>query len=540
MVGLLAAAVYAGVAALLDFHYQIFPPDSVFRMANGFYVLYSRHFHLAAIGFVWNPLTSAADMVPLLFKDLWPPLATRDVAASIVTVLFMAGAVHQVRAMLEEWGLRRAPRLVLVALFALNPMVVYYAANGMSEALYVFTTVATARYLRRWLEADNSKSLVYAASMLALCYLAREEAVAVAVASGALVMVVSTRRARGPRRLVTGLTDTVIYLFLFLAAFVGWAFASLVITGSAFAQFTSQYGNTAQLQEYGSAYHIVPGQYAARLAHEGRSLEALAPLLPILVVAAAVVAVRRNDVQILAPLTVLGGGLLFTLVGYLDNQVFPWFRFYLLCVPLATLLAGFLLLPLQRSTWRRWRSAPAPQGRALRRRVAGTAVVVAAVVLMGPSLVTTAAAMDNPKVGIEEAVQLRTVFHPSRYHVPGSDAAELPALPYLERMHLPDGDILTDDAFDCMATTIVRSSDPRIFVITNDSDFARILADPIAWHTHYVVVPASGGVYNAISAAYPSLYADGAGFSTLVHQFPATQVCPALRLYRIVRHTGTP
>ncbi|HUA95827.1 MAG TPA: hypothetical protein VMB82_09900 [Acidimicrobiales bacterium] len=532
--GLLAVALYGVAAWLLDFHYGVYPPDSVFRMANAFYVLYSRHFHLAAIGFVWNPLTSIADMVPLAFKDLWAPLVTHDVAAGMVSVAFMAGAVHQVRAMLEEWGVGRAPRLVIVALFALDPMILYYGANGMSEALYVFTTVAVARYLSRWIATDQTLSLVYAAVMLALCYLAREEAVAVAAVSGALVLVVGMRRAEGPRRLLAGLLDTVVYLFLFLAAFVGWAFASLVITGSAFEQFTSQYGNSAQIQEYAGAYHLARGHYLSRLAHEGHALIATAPLLPILLVGVIVVARARRDLRVLAPVMVLGGGILFTLVGYLDNLVFPWFRFYILCIPLEALLAGFLLIP---------RTASGTDGAERRRRRRPGWVPVAvlgAVVALGPSLVTTTLAMDNPGIGIEESGQLAAVFHPSRFSPLAPTAKVVPVLPYLEGLHLHDGDVLTDDAFDCMATAIVRSANPKIFVITNDADFQRILADPIAWKAHYVVVPPPGGVYNAVNAQYPDLYRNGAGFSTLVRQFPATSLCPKLRLYRIVRHTDTP
>jgi hypothetical protein len=537
-----AAVVYVSVAALLDARYQVFPPDSVFRMANGFYVLYSRHFHLAAIGFVWNPLTSMADMVPLLFKDLWHPLVSRDVAASLVTVAFMTGAVHQVRAMLREWGVSRAPRLVLTALFALNPMIIYYAANGMSEALYVFTTAATARYLRRWLVDDRPKSLFYAALMLGLCYLAREEAVLVALVSGAVVLVVSARRAPSTRRLMAGLTDAVVYLFPFMFAFVGWAFASLVITGSAFAQFSSQYGNAAQIQEYGSYYHLVPGHYAARLAHEGRALEALAPLLPALLIVALVVAIRRRDYQVLAPVAILGGGLTFTLLGYLDNQVFPWFRFYILAVPLEVLLAGSLLASAHR--WRPAASAtPARSGERHRLRspaLIALAGAVAAVVVVGPSLYTTASAMDDPHVGIEEAAQLAAIFHPSLYRPPPSDGARLPIMTYVDRLHLPDGDVITDDAFDCMATAITRSSNPKVFVITNDADFAKILADPLTWGAHYIVVPPPGGIYNAVTSAYPNLYRDGSGFATLVKQFPTTDICPTLRLFKVVRHVQLP
>ncbi len=533
----LAVVAYAVAAVLVDFRFEIYPPDAVYRMANGFYVLYSRHFHLGAIGFVWNPLTSVADMVPLLFKDLWHPLVSRDVAASIVTVAAMAGAVHQTRSMLEEWGIARAPRLVLTALLALNPMIVYYAANGMSEALYVFTTVGTVRYLRRWLVDDDSKSLVYAALMLALCYLAREEAVAIALTSGLVVLIVSSRRGGG-RRLVEGLSDAVIYLFPFLACFVGWALASLVITGSAFAQFTSQYGNTAQLQEYGSSYHLLPGHYLTRLAHEARALEAMAPLLPVLLVVSIVVALRRRDRQVLAPLAVLGGGLLFTVVGYLDNLVFPWFRFYILCAPLEVLLVASIVAPGARREGQN--AVDAVRARRARRGIGAVLACGAAVVCIGPSLATTAQAMDNPKIGIEESTQLAEVFHPALYHHPPSDGALIPILPYLEGLHLQNGDVLTDDAFDCMATAIVRSSNPKIFVITNDSDFAKILADPLTWQTHYVVVPQPSRLYNAVDAAYPDLYRNGAGFSKLVRSFPPTGLCPPLRLYKVTAHTSQP
>jgi hypothetical protein len=543
VVALIAASLYAVAAGFLDFRYQVFPPDAVFRMANGFYVLYSRHFHLAAIGFVWNPLTSVTDMVPLLFKDLWHPLVSRDVAASLATIICMTGAVHQIRAMLSEWGVQRAPRLVLTALFALNPMIIYYAANGMSEAIYLLTTVATARYLRRWLVDNDGKSLVYAGAMLALCYLAREEGVAIAAVSGTLVLIVSARRSTGQHRIATAMTDALVYLFPFIASFVGWAFASLVITGSAFAQFTSQYGNSAQIQDYGSYYHLVPGHYAERVAHEARALEAIAPLLPILLIAALFIALRRRDGQILVPMAVFGGGIAFTLLSYLDNQIFPWFRFYILAVPLEVLLVGGILASSRRVVRERPSGAIATKrskGRRTRIAIGSLGACSVALLIVGPSLPTTAAAMDNPKIGVEESGQLAAVFHPSRYHSAPSDDALLPIMPYLEKMQLHDGDVLTDDAYDCMATTIMRSSNPKIFVITNDSDFHKVLADPLTWNTHYLVVPPPGGVFNAITAAYPGIYNTGAGFSKLVHQFPSTSICPSLRLYKVIGHTNTP
>lgn len=543
LVVLIAGVSYATVAGFLDFRYQVFPPDAVFRMANGFYVLYSRHFHLAAIGFVWNPLTSVADMVPLLLKDLWHPLVSRDIAASTMTVVAMVGAVHQLRAMIREWGVARTPRLVLTALFALNPMVIYYAANGMSEALYLFTTIGTARYLRRWFAEDDLRSLVFAGAMLAFCYLAREEGVAIAAVSGLLVLGVSVYRATGPRRLMTALTDLAVYLLPVFTAFVGWAFASLVITGSAFDQFTSQYGNTAQIQDYGSYYHLLPGHYLQRLTHELSGLESMAPLLPLVIVVAAVVAVRRRDGQMLVPVSIFGGGIGFTLLSYLDNQIFPWFRFYILAVPLEVLLVAAILAPGELVVERQ-HSGDATPSAARSTRTLGVVVSLAgaclALLLIGPSIITTARAMNNKNIGIEESAQLSAVFHPSTYRKLPSDSDLLPIMPYLENLNLPDADVVTDNAYDCMATTIMRSSNPKIFVITNDSDFQKILADPLTWHVHYLVVPPPGGIFDAIISAYPTLYKSGAGFAKLVRQFPVTSICPALRLYKVTGHTSTP
>src|SRR5271156_1769833 len=63
IVFLIALGCYLVVSVLLDLKYKSFEGDAVSRMANGYYILYSRDPHLAAIGFVWEPLTSLVDTV---------------------------------------------------------------------------------------------------------------------------------------------------------------------------------------------------------------------------------------------------------------------------------------------------------------------------------------------------------------------------------------------------------------------------------------------------------------------------------------------
>ena len=36
---------------------------------------------------------------------------------------------------------------------------------------------------------------------------------------------------------------------------------------------------------------------------------------------------------------------------------------------------------------------------------------------------------------------------------------------------------------------VITSNQPKVFVIPNDRDFQRTLSDPIAFHTHYLLLP---------------------------------------------------
>ena len=111
MVFALAFASYLTVALLLAFRFGSMTGDAFSRMANGFYIVYSRDPHLAAVGFVWTPLQSIADMTILLANPLWPDLSHYNMAGSLVSSLAMAGAAYQILSSLREWGVSRGPRL---------------------------------------------------------------------------------------------------------------------------------------------------------------------------------------------------------------------------------------------------------------------------------------------------------------------------------------------------------------------------------------------------------------------------------------------
>jgi len=219
----LALVGYLVLALLLVYVSQAIVGDAWSRVGNAYYMLFSRDPHLAAIGFVWNPLPSLAVLPLLPFSLIWPDLVGAGLAGKIVSALFMAAATVEVAGTLRDFGVRRLVRLILVGAFALHPLVVYYGANGMSEAPFLFFLVLIVRYLARWLEHRATRSLVIAALGLAGAYLTRYEAAAAAAGAIAIVAAASAMAAPAGQRRISSLAEAVVFGLPFAAARRGTA-----------------------------------------------------------------------------------------------------------------------------------------------------------------------------------------------------------------------------------------------------------------------------------------------------------------------------
>jgi len=308
---LVAAVGYLGVAALMAGHNIVFA-DAMSRVGNAYYVLFSRDPHLPAIGFVWNPLPSLV-LLPLLpFRFLAPWLVSNGIAGAVQSALTMAGTVSVLVACLRRLGVRRAPRVVVTVLFAVQPMILLYAGSGLSEPMLLLFLMVTTYCLVGWLQGGGAGSLVGAGLALGLAYLTRYEALAPAAACAALVAVVSWWRASGPGRARLGVAanDTVLVAGPFVFTFALWAAMARVLVGQWMPTFSSTYGNSAQVQSGASSIRSVTGSTLDEtLGYLARQLEGLAPLLAVLVVAALVAAVRRRDATALvAPAAVFRDG----------------------------------------------------------------------------------------------------------------------------------------------------------------------------------------------------------------------------------------
>jgi len=179
-------------------------------------------------------------------------ISLKSVSGRKIPAYYFAGAAVQLLGIGTDRGLPRGYSVTVAVLFAVNPMIVFYGSNGMSEAPFIFFMSWAVRRLIMWVLDDDVHHLITAGGIaMGLAYLTRYDAVACVAAAGLLVGVTTYRRAKPPPRGRRALLDAMMVSGPGFAAFLGWAAVSWLITGEAFAQFTSQYGNSAILEQSG-------------------------------------------------------------------------------------------------------------------------------------------------------------------------------------------------------------------------------------------------------------------------------------------------
>ena len=166
-----AYIVYAGLGLYMTLHVHLVLGDAQSRLANAYFALWNAPAKLAAIGFFWPPLQT---LVLIPFAAI-RPLATSNAALPLSSALFAAGTVVVVDRTLALSRIHAGLRLAIVAAFGLNPIVLFYAGNGMAESLYLFLLASALAVFVRWLLVPRWHHLLHVGVLLALAILGRFE-----------------------------------------------------------------------------------------------------------------------------------------------------------------------------------------------------------------------------------------------------------------------------------------------------------------------------------------------------------------------------
>ncbi|MFD4295069.1 glycosyltransferase family 39 protein [Rhodococcus sp. NPDC058532] len=537
--GVFAAAlvVYLVLGFVLALRYHFLIGDALSRVQSAQGALFSRDPHLAEIGFIFTPLTSLVEL-PLVALSPWIPELTRyGLAGVIMSAAFMAAAVAQIWGIAADRGTPRWQQVAVTLLFALNPMILFYGATGMSEAPFVFLMCWATRRLIRWISTDDVHDLISVGVALGLGYLTRYDAAA-AIATAAVFVAVLTRlragRSRGHARR-SALLDAVIVVAPGALAVSVWAVTSWLLTGQLFAQFQSGYGNAQILAQSGG-----PSEAGlSALGFSAASMLVLAPALPLLVPAVAVLAVRRRDLEVLVPTLLFGSVLAFQTYSYVTGVTFPFLRFYICVIPLIAVYA------LQFSPARGPLPSRRPGAYTRERDVRQPRLPVAALVAtlaLAASLPITLAGMAHRQLSVQQYA-LGVLFgggeddpaeQAKQRAIMDTFATERQIADYLDAMNLPDGSVLMDTVYGF--AIVAASTNPKQFVVPSDRDFVAALNDPAGHGIEYILaIPTSGrGASDAVNRRYPTIFDNGGAVATLELEIPNTGADqPTWRLYRV-------
>ncbi|MGE2730064.1 ABC transporter [Mycolicibacterium vaccae] len=534
-----AVTVYTAVGYWLQVRHGYLLGDALSRTAAAQGVFFSREPHLAAIGFIFTPLTAMAQLPLVALAPWWPELTARAFAGSVVSAVFMAGAVVQILSMGIDRGLPRRYVLLITVLFAANPMIVFYGSNGMSEAPFLFFVIWAVHRLIMWMVDDDVHHLIAAGAVaMGLAYLTRYDAAACVAAAGLLVGVTTYRRARDGPRVRRAVLDVVLVSGPGIAAAIGWAVASWLITGEALAQFSSQYGNTAILEQSGGG----ASDFVAALIFSGTCVLLLAPALVPLLGWAGTRAWRRPTRQmLLPPILIFGATLAFQALTYATGGTFGFLRFYIVAIPFAACMA-LLVVPdgVLAPPTRRGRHAPdlprATGPSPLRGGYVAAAALAVGIPVAGWGMTLPAYAPQEFALAAVLAPDPDSVS-PAKIEqrrVAATFSTERELARYLDSLQLPQSSIITDNIYGF--AVVVASRQPKTFVVPSDRDFVRLLNDPAGNDIRYLLaVPNTGrGAADAVNLRYPTLYETGSDIATLeleVINQGANQ--PNYRLYRV-------
>jgi hypothetical protein len=524
---------------LLVFRYNSIQGDALSHVNNGALTMFSRDPHLAAVGFVWNPLPSFLAMPLLLLRPLFPALLSKGYAGNIVTAASGAAAVGVLLLILRDWGLNRWVRWALTLTFALHPLVFYSGANGMTEAPYLLLLLLACRYLARWLRTRAAADLVACGVSLGVGYFVRYEVLAAGAAIAGLVFIARFAWTEGNVRVRAreAAADLGIVAAPIAFAFVAWAVASWILVGSAFEQFTSQYGNAAQLHAMRESAIVsstgppLSGRDAVHYAL--RQLLLLSTALPIAAIVSLVVAWRRRESAVLVPWAAFGSILAFEIVAYARGQTASWLRYYIVAVPFIVLSAATLLVD---------RRPDAPDERVsisgrTRSRTRVAIVSLAAVAMGAAGLAGADAMLHDHDLAREQSVLLEAVVDRRSASETSREAlnqykVEKEVADYLTSLRPGRGSVLIDSFYGFTITT--QSTNLKMFVVTSDRDFKEVVADPVTFHVRYILVPdTTHGKLDAINVAYPTMYDSGAGIATLLREFKSNANFADWRVYEI-------
>lgn len=495
--------IYVSLGFYLTLHLHYYAGDAVSRVANAYYVLYGRNPHLGAIGFIWNPLPSLFELPIVSLYPLVPAVVTKGLAGIFVSALFGAwGAVHLHR-ILTNFSVPKPWSYIITLIFALNPLIALYGANGMSDIMLLSCLLGTYSGVLDYLSTHALRRLVSAGIWMALGLGMRYEA----VPFGALVIIgLMAAQWKTTKPEIWAGSAMILGAPIVFAGGL-WIYFNWAIMKNPVYFLNSNYGNLAQTRTgayltpaLDHAYHSLPGtiEYVAHF------LLLSWPLALALGIMFFFLWGRHLDNRAVILLSGALGAILleigFAYVGHLGS----WDRYFISFIADGVLMVSFIASKMGK--------------RFAHRKLPAILWWTTMSVLLLSADVGTFIAAQNPTIGHPDGIVMDYAWqNRSMQYLSDTFTRVTPVIQYLD--HHPHLTVLAD-AFNAWPI-IIRSKNFNRFIITSDYDFASILHNPKG-RVAAILVPEPTGVasLDAVNRVWPQMWAGHVPWATLLKSFP--------------------
>lgn len=486
--------IYASLSYIFTFILEIYHNDAISRTALAFFTIFGRDPHLAAIGFVWQPLPSLLQ-IPLLL--VLKPLGLMLLSGPFVTSLagaFSTAIVYKTGRVLLDSEKKYMAVLVAI-LFGLNPMIILYSIVGTSEMIFMTCLLLSSYYLIRYFYRQDQAGLLLASLAMAASFWSRYEALPAFAGSIGVIGLHLLIHKSSFKKIESVILQ---YSLPFFYSVLIWILANWLIMKDPFYFMNSPYSNASFTTIFKNNPGLLGNSYQSVINSLVFGLDRIIFLAPVIFLTPLIGVYfikkaheKLEDLLLLGFLTFPYLAIIFFHAYQLyKGESFGWLRFFIYVIPLGTLLSFYFI----RKNW---------------------ALGVMTIILLGVGIFSSWYAINDSSLGREERSFALKLTNP---------AAEVDfSRTYLDQkrvakeMDTLEGKVLIDT--DKGFAVPIFSNDPNRYVITSDLDYLDIVKD-FANQVDWVIVPQPASDdrgQNKIYEYYPKIW-DGDVPSISLHQ----------------------
>lgn len=501
LIFLVSSLVYLAAGIIFNRVLILGESDALSRIANAYYVLYSRDPHLAAIGFIWPPLLSILE-IPLL--PILRQFGLIQLAGVLITSFFGGASLVMLNIVLAKLRISEKLRWVLVFLTFIHPNSAYLSAIGMTEPLLIFFILMS---VWGFLQMPyGTRSWVICGTGLALAFYVRYESLGLMVGVAIAVIILFWTNLGDGVAEVEGRLLAVLVPPAYGVAI--WMFLNWIVLDNPLYFMIGEYSlsnaqDTAQVSGTAHALFLAWGNIFYTLSYTiERIMQQNPAFLPGVIIVSIAVFVRKNR-RMIGLLLILMVIPAFTALLLFMGSLPPWFRYWVYVAPFGAIIIG-MAERLIKGVWQ---------------KISIASLVVLYALSVPFSIYTmytdTITEVDIQRLGayILDPQKEPTLRSGDGYYIWRYDASIVAAK--VDELSV-DGLVMIDAAKNQFV--ILAAEHPERLMITNDSDFQEALKDPRG-KVKYILVQEADNIF---SRKFPGIYNGAFDWAELIYEFPDT------------------